>query len=345
MRDIAREVGVSHPVVSMVLSGGNSTTRVSPETRTRILKTARRLGYRKDMLAHAFRKRRSFLVGVLFSGVNYKYASDFAFGVQEVLCEQGCAPVFFTHGDSSQEDVYLERCLDRHVEALIANCAADPGGGTNISKFERLAADGVPVVEVFGRRVHGVPSVNIDYGLAGGMAVDKLLQSGCGDIVHFTHEEYLESETSIAHLYWNAYEFWRGCESAARSGGKDIRVVTHPLTADLRRLGALYQGAKNNVSAVFADGVPDGVVCFSDEEAEALVNYVEVNGITLPDSFKVVSLGGYSFLSARSESMIDVLAEPAERIGREAAAMAMAMIAGEKVSSLSIAPDFMRGME
>jgi LacI family transcriptional regulator len=133
MRDIAKEVGVSHPVVSMVLSGGNSTTRVSEETRARILATARRMGYRKDMLAHAFRNRRSFLVGTLFSGVNYKYASDFAFGVQEVLCAEGFAPVFFTHGDANHEALYLERCLERHVEALIANCAADADGTTNTS--------------------------------------------------------------------------------------------------------------------------------------------------------------------------------------------------------------------
>jgi LacI family transcriptional regulator len=57
-KDIAREAGVSQTVVSDVLQG-NTRSRVSTETRGRILAAARKLSYRPNASAQALRSRRS----------------------------------------------------------------------------------------------------------------------------------------------------------------------------------------------------------------------------------------------------------------------------------------------
>ncbi len=61
-KDIAREAGVSQTVVSDVLQG-RPRGRVSPDTRSRILETARRLDYRANTFARALRTRQSHQVG------------------------------------------------------------------------------------------------------------------------------------------------------------------------------------------------------------------------------------------------------------------------------------------
>ncbi|MEX2606403.1 MAG: LacI family DNA-binding transcriptional regulator [Kiritimatiellia bacterium] len=68
LRDIAREVGVSQPVVSKVLNGGKAVgANASEKTRLKILKTAEQMGYRRHMGAVAMRQKRFNIIGLLMS--------------------------------------------------------------------------------------------------------------------------------------------------------------------------------------------------------------------------------------------------------------------------------------
>ncbi len=339
VNDIAREVGVSQPVVSTVLGGGNSTTKVGEATRRRVREAAERLGYKKDILAHAFQKQQSFLIGILFSGVNYVQAVDFTFGTQSVIAEHGYAPVFFTHGSTEQERVFLEQCLDRRVEGLIVNCAVDADGGTNVERFEELREDGVPIVEVFGRCIPKVPAVNLDNREAGRRAVELLLAAGHREIVHFTHEHYRERDSSAIGLFWNAWEYWQGYEEAMSGAGLDPCVVTHPLSRDLLHPGARYRGACAMAQAIFThDSTPSAVVCFSNEEAEAVLRAVDLHRIPVSDDFHVVSFGGYDSFTG-SDKRRTTLHEPVTGVGREAAVRIFTMIEGGEADGLALGPD------
>src|SRR6478735_181324 len=64
MADIARHLGVSRALVSIVLRGAEG---ASDATRERVLQAADELGYRPDSLAQGLRRNRSRTLGVLFS--------------------------------------------------------------------------------------------------------------------------------------------------------------------------------------------------------------------------------------------------------------------------------------
>jgi DNA-binding LacI/PurR family transcriptional regulator len=64
MADIARHVGVSRPLVSIVLRGAEG---ASEATRERVLNAAAELGYRPDSLAQGLRSNRTRHLGVLFA--------------------------------------------------------------------------------------------------------------------------------------------------------------------------------------------------------------------------------------------------------------------------------------
>lgn len=339
MHDIASEAGVSQPVVSAVLSAGPSTTRVSAGTRRKILKIARRLDYKKDILARAFQKQQSFLIGILLSGVNYQYAADFTFGAQKVISDYGYAPVFFTHGDTSQERKFLTHCLDRRVEALIVNCAVDPDGRTDAAEFERLHEEGVPIIEVFGRFIRGVPSVNLGYRDAGCRAVEVLVAKGHRDIGLFTHEHYRMKERSDTELFWNAWEQWQGYEEAIRNAGLTPMVFTHPLTSNLTHPGAIYRGACPCVEPIFKqERTPTALVCQCDEQADAVLHTVDRLGISVSLDFHVANFGGYSCVTA-TDSRLTTLYEPVTCLGAEAAARIFDLIEGKKPSSLTLGPE------
>jgi DNA-binding LacI/PurR family transcriptional regulator len=64
MADLAKHLGVSRALVSIVLRGAEG---ASDATRERVLQAAAELGYRPDSLAQGLRRNRSRTLGVLFS--------------------------------------------------------------------------------------------------------------------------------------------------------------------------------------------------------------------------------------------------------------------------------------
>ncbi|WP_120002981.1 LacI family DNA-binding transcriptional regulator [Nesterenkonia muleiensis] len=64
MQDVADRVGLSPPLVSIVLRG---VPGASDESRERVLRAAREIGYYPDASARLLRQRRTRLLGVLFT--------------------------------------------------------------------------------------------------------------------------------------------------------------------------------------------------------------------------------------------------------------------------------------
>ena len=64
-KDIALLAGVSQTAVSAVLSGQGRQRRISETTSRKILDTAKRLGYRRNLAAQELRRGKSSAIGIL----------------------------------------------------------------------------------------------------------------------------------------------------------------------------------------------------------------------------------------------------------------------------------------
>lgn len=342
IKDIAAEVGVSHPVVSTVLRGGNSTTKVGEQTRKRVLEAAERLGYQNDILARSFRNQRSYLIGVLLSGVNYQFALDFTLRMQQVVSRNGYAPVVLTHRTRQEEEAFVRQCLDRRVEGLIVNCAVDPDGSDNAAMLAALS-ESVHMVEVHGRFIEHVPSVNLGYEEAGRLSVETLLAMGHTKIALFTHDQYLAGCKTGTGLYWNAREHYNGYEKAIRKANVPPIVRTHALPPDLSHPGVLYRTASDSVQSIFSGtDAPTAVVCMTDEQAEAVLHTIDRLRISVPKNFHVASFGGHSSITG-ADPRLTTLFEPVERMGAEAAENIFKLIDGRPAESITLSPLSTRG--
>src|SRR5579872_4008351 len=74
LKDVARSVGGSESVASVVLNGSRSHTRVSAQTRERVNEAARLLGYRPNAVAKALLTGKTNRIGMYAS----QYVDDFA---------------------------------------------------------------------------------------------------------------------------------------------------------------------------------------------------------------------------------------------------------------------------
>jgi len=88
LSDVAAQAGVSPAAVSRVLSG-DSTVRVSDETRDRILSAARELRYVPNHAARALRTARSSAIALVVPEVTSAVFAELARGTEEGASARG----------------------------------------------------------------------------------------------------------------------------------------------------------------------------------------------------------------------------------------------------------------
>lgn len=115
--EVARRAGVSQPTVSLILTR-NPKARVASETRERVLRIAKEIGYRPNRLAQALVARRSFAIGVIVPDFDNPFYAHVLSGAEKVAAEAGYAVLLAEVGvqDAVQ---HLRALRDRQVDGVI----------------------------------------------------------------------------------------------------------------------------------------------------------------------------------------------------------------------------------
>src|ERR1051326_1898700 len=120
LRDVAVESGVSPATVSIVLNSAPLARYIPLQTRQRIERAAKNLGYRPNILARSRRSKRNHTIGVVVFDITDPYCTLVLRGIESALYQASYVPILT---DAHNERVRFERCLemllDRRVEGLI----------------------------------------------------------------------------------------------------------------------------------------------------------------------------------------------------------------------------------
>ncbi len=120
MRDVAKASGFSPATVSIVLNNAPLARYIAPATKKRIEETAKKLGYRPNVMARFLRSKRSHSVGLMFFDITDPYCTPVLRGIENALYQVGYVAIFAdAHNQKNRFERYLEMLLERHVEGLI----------------------------------------------------------------------------------------------------------------------------------------------------------------------------------------------------------------------------------
>ncbi len=121
LADVGQVAGVSAMAASAVLNGARTSSRISEETRERILKAAAKLHYRPNAAARALANRRMQTIGVAAvidnGGLNHYFMQVFN-GILEAAAQHDQNTTVFALHDWTKDTARLRGFCDGRIDGL-----------------------------------------------------------------------------------------------------------------------------------------------------------------------------------------------------------------------------------
>jgi LacI family transcriptional regulator len=296
MRQVADELGISLSTVSLALRGK---TVIASETRERVLREAKRLGYVYNRSAANLRQRRRTLVGLVVPDITNPFVGEAALGLQSALAEQGQFAVLANTRDevSVQGDVIASL-----IEERAAGIVLIPAMGTESEDLALIHESNTPAV-LMNRDVpgSGLPLVGTEDAEIVRVAMDHLSQ------VHGIKEAAYFGGIGEAGPHVVRKEAFDG--ELARRQIKDVEAwdtVTGPNPA------AAYEAAS---SLLKTEGLPEAILCHSDSIAIGLIRALDEARIPA-DRCAIVAIDGIAASAMTTPPLTTVAVDPAH-MGRD----------------------------
>jgi LacI family transcriptional regulator len=306
LRDVARLAGVSVATASKALNGRD---QVHPDTRQRVLETAKRISFTPNPLARGLLAGQSGTVGLLTNDLEGRFSIPILMGAEDAF-GAGRMSVFLcdARDDAIREQFHLEALLARRVDGLIVvGSRTDP----RPSLGPRLP---VPVVYAYApstdpRDVSLVP----DNTAAGTMAAEHLISIGRRRIGHISGDPG----------YAAARDRGAGVVTALSAAGLS-------LVGDQVLYGHWSEAWGRAAANTLLDQHPDldAIVCGSDQIARGALETLRDRGLDVPGSVAIASFDNWQILAAESRPPLTSVDMNFEQLGRLAAERLFQMMNG-----------------
>ena len=328
IKDVAKRAGVSAPVVSVILNNKSSAsnTRFSEETRERVLKVAEELEYHPDIFARSLKHNRSYLIGVLLFDVNVFLMPDILSGLQNILIPQGTSPLLLMHRSEKEEAVHLNYCLERKVDGLIIDPFVMGERHLQYERYIDLAARGLPLVELFGLRIKGIPSAVPDFKDIICKAVIYLNGLGHEKIAFLNHSRDNVHTVNSGENY-DAWMLSKEYLLIMKKLNKESCIIRHEISGNKQlthRDWKVHSG--KHLDNLLRKGI-SAVICYNTHLACGLIEAASKKGVIIPDDLSIVAISDNP-VAENSYPSITSIGINSKSIGETAARMILAQMGG-----------------
>lgn len=167
IREVAQEAGVGVGTVSRALNGSGY---VSPETRKKIEKAAKKLKYTPNELARNLYHNKTGIVGVIVPDLDHPFFSSLVKHIEMELYEQGYKTMICnTVGISRREQEYLDMLERSMVDGIIT--------ASHGLEMEEYTKQTKPIVSIDRDLGAQIPLIGCDHAKGGELAAELMLQA------------------------------------------------------------------------------------------------------------------------------------------------------------------------
>ncbi|KQR72972.1 LacI family transcriptional regulator [Rhizobium sp. Leaf384] len=301
IRDLAAIAGVSISTASKAL---NDTGRMGEETRQRVKRVAREIGFRPNALAQGLLSKRSFTIGLLTNDTYGRFTLPVMAGVSEALVDRGVS-VFLCaiEDDPALGQVHVDAMLDKQVDGIIAT-------GKRVDRSLPIDLTDVPVPVVYAFTEGGPESVSFRSDDAHGatLAVEWLKTNGRQRIVHVTGPEDFFSVRERS-----------GAFRATAGEGASVFFGEWSETWGRDAVERIWAAAGEK---------PDALFCGNDQIARGAVDALRERGIRVPEDVAIVGFDNWEIVAAQMRPPLTSVDMDLKELGRQAGLTILALAEG-----------------
>lgn len=293
-----------HGTVSIILNGTRGGTRVSEDTRQRVVRVAQQLGYEPNRAAQQLRTRRSNVVGLLVGDLENPFFARLVSFCTAALEDAGFDSVLAMrrHGEISDMH-HLKALASRQVDGLIVWSETDTATRAWLEK-----SHGQQNLVILGHKIPGYDSV--DAALATGVrnALTHLISQGCRRIAYLAPEPSLASTGDPRPGVYREF---------LEDAGLPVRILSYDGVSHSPE-AACFRAEK--IALLPPDERPDALFCFNDLTAIGALLGVRRAGLRVPEDIAIVGCDGLP-LASQLDVPITSIVYPLEEMCREAVAL------------------------
>lgn len=183
LADIAKALGVSKTLVSLVLNGKGDANGINKDTQRRVLAKSKEMNYQPNRIARGLRMGKSNTLGLIVADISNPFYARICRKVEDTASKLGYNLMICSSDENAEKEAGLiSMLIDRLTDGLIISTTLD-----NQNVIERMQATSYPFV-LIDREIPGVDTnfVGVDNYTGALSAVEHLIGLGIDRIGHMT---------------------------------------------------------------------------------------------------------------------------------------------------------------
>ena len=302
MKDIAKESAVSRPTVSVILNGCSSAVRIADKTRLKVLKTAERMGYRRNEIARAIKNGKTNVIGVI-GGFYGSYSLDIILGIAGACTANGYFMKLLPVNSPEELGQVARQCVEHRVAGVVCRSVQEHTLDTLHAELNDMHT---PIVLVDSSRHHDWCSRVVSDDFNGEkLAVDHLYELGHRKIAHFTSN----LNSGFARIRYDGF-----C-SAIKT--HELELLNNPVEID-EGYEDISEDMVARIKRILRKYRPTAICCGSDPLATKVLNIATAAGIKIPKELSIVGFAGLDYTHWTSPPLTTVR-QPFVEMGKTAA--------------------------
>ncbi len=307
LKQIAAQTNVSIATVSKVLSGRED---VSDKTRQRILKVAKDMNYRPNLLVRGMQTGKTNTIGVMVPVGSDAFFSSIVAGIHQHLQDENYVPILLwasrtpDHKWTTKTELELiHQLVDRRVDGLIIRPIEDAASDDYLHEIHDHRLPLVAVDRALPNS-HRADFVGTDDYCGGQMAAEHLLELGHRHILHLAGPDFAST----------ARHRREGFESVIRQ----CPDVTYDMCMD-----KTFTGNVQLMHDYFANHpMPTAIFAANDFMAARLYNVLHQHQVRVGPDVSVIGFSNLDFAQYMQPPLTTLLQHPLE-IGNKAAQLVL----------------------
>ncbi len=311
-RELAKICGVSIGTVDRAL---NNRPGINPETKERILRASREVGYRPHLVARSLKTGKTSTVGVVVYDLDNRFFAQLVNAIENVARESGYF-VYLTlsHHDLAQERGCLEHLASLNVDGVLI---VPTNKGNEFIRFVKSLP--VPVVTMGNRISATVPFVGLQDREAIRATIGVIAEKGYDRVIYVSPPLSYGGKENI----YEVEERYEGFREGVRQYSLQSAVIR-----DKHFEAALSEAVKTDGAA---DGGRTAIMCSSDIYALECLRLLGTWGLRVPQDVGLVGFDDIDILKYVRPSLTTI-SYPTVDVAREAFAVLKVLMDGETES-------------